>query len=121
MLIINLMGLGLIILIIWWFWLYKPKSTAVSVENDNSEITVVVDAGVYQPAYISSPENKALRINFIRKDASPCAATVIFPDFDISADLPLNKSLVVELPAMDKGEYAFHCQMKMYSGTVVVK
>jgi plastocyanin domain-containing protein len=46
---------------------------------------------------------------------------VIFPDLDISADLPLNKSLVVELPAMDKGEYAFHCQMKMYSGTVVVK
>ena len=121
MLIINLIGLGLIALIIWWFWLYTPKSTQVNDKQDKSEITVVVEDGVYRPAHISLLEGKPLVINFLRKDASPCAATVLFPDLEISADLPLNKALSVPLPAMKKGEYVFHCQMKMYSGTVVVK
>jgi len=121
MLFINLAGLALIVLIIWWFWIYKPKSTQVIDEQDKSEITVFVENGTYQPAYISLLENKALKIKFIRKDESPCSATVIFPDLEISADLPINKEFSVQLPAMKKGEYAFHCQMKMYSGKVVVK
>jgi plastocyanin domain-containing protein len=127
MLLINLTGLGLIILIIWWFWLYKPAATAVAVKNENidskhsNEVTVVVDSGIYQPSHLLSPENKSLNINFIRKDSSACAATVIFPDFDISAELPLNKLVKIQLPAMQQGEYVFHCQMKMYSGTLLVK
>ncbi|TWX54644.1 cupredoxin domain-containing protein [Colwellia hornerae] len=121
MLIINLIGLGLIALIVWWFWLYKPQSTQVSDEHNISEITVVIEDGIYQPANISLLENKTLNIKFIRKDESPCAATVLFPDLEISADLPLNKEFSVQLPAMKKGEYAFHCQMKMYNGSVVVK
>ena len=126
MLIINLTGLGLIMLIIWWFWLYKPAATVVDVKIDSTdssnsnEITVVVDADIYQPSRLLSPENKLLKINFIRKDPSSCAATVIFPDFDISADLPLNKLVQIQLPAMKQGEYVFHCQMKMYSGTLLV-
>ena len=121
MLIINLIGLGLITLIIWWFWLYQPQSTQVNAEQDNSEITVVVDNGIYQPAHISMPENKPLVIKFMRNDASPCAATVIFPELEITAELPINKECTVQLPALKKGQYAFHCQMKMYSGMVVVK
>ncbi|MBA6327444.1 cupredoxin domain-containing protein [Colwellia sp. MB02u-6] len=121
MLIINLVGLGLIVLIIWWFWLYKAPSTQVSDEQYKSEIRVVIEDGIYQPAHISLLEDKPLVITFIRKDASPCAATVLFPDLEVSADLPLNKAFAVQLPAMKKGEYAFHCQMKMYNGTIVVK
>nr|WP_033076523.1 cupredoxin domain-containing protein [Thalassotalea sp. ND16A] len=126
MLTVNLLGLGLIALIVWWFWLYKPKLVKAKNVQDKEtsnegEITVVVEDGVYQPAHISINENNSVRINFIRKDASPCAATVVFPDLDISAELPLNKPLVVPLPAMNKGLYAFHCQMKMYSGSLLVE
>ena len=127
MLLINLTGLGLIILIIWWFWLYKPTATAVAVKSEkidnkcSNKVTVVVDSGIYQPAHLLSPENKPLNINFIRKDSSSCAATVMFPDFDISAELPLNKLVKIQLPAMQQGEYVFHCQMKMYNGTLLVK
>ena len=127
MLLINLTGLGLIILIIWWFWLYKPVATAVDVNSENinskndNEVTVVVDAGIYQPSHLLSFENKPLSINFLRKDSSSCAETVIFPDFDISAELPLNKLVKIQLPAMQQGEYVFHCQMKMYNGTLLVK
>ena len=120
MLEINLIGLGLIALIVWWFWLYKPKFIqAKKIENEGG-ITIVIEDGVYQPARISINKNSPTRLSFIRKDASPCAAMVVFPGLDISVELPLNKAFIVDLPAMKKGEYAFHCQMKMYSGSVLV-
>jgi plastocyanin domain-containing protein len=93
----------------------------VSDEQYKSEITLVVAEGIYQPAHISLLKDESQVITFIRKDASPCAAPVLFLDLEISADLPLNKAVSVQLPAMKKGEYAFHRQMKMYNGTVVVK
>ncbi len=121
MIIINLVGLLFIALIIWWFWLYKPQSTQVSDEDEKSEVTVIIKDGIYQPAHISLHENKAITVNFIREDANPCAATVLFPDLEISADLPLNKKFSVQLPAMKKGKYTFHCQMKMYMGNISVE
>ncbi len=119
MLTVNLLGLGLIAVIVWWFWLYKP--TLVKGIPDASEVTVIVENGVYQPAHISIKENYPVRINFIRKDESPCAAMLLFPDLDISAELPLNKPFVITLPAMKKGQYPFHCQMKMYTGSLLVE
>ncbi|GAA5133343.1 cupredoxin domain-containing protein [Thalassotalea piscium] len=118
MLIVNLIGLGLIALIIWWFWLYKPSK---AVEVSDEEITIVVNNGVYQPSRIKVAAGEAVTLNFLREDASPCASAVLFPNFEISEDLPLSISKPVTLPAMSAGEYPFHCQMKMYSGTLIVE
>ena len=121
MLIINLLGLGIVALIIWWFWLYKPEIIQVEETNTESELTILVEEGVYQPANISIAAGKPVKLTFIRKDASPCAATVLFPELEINGELPLNKPFEISLPAMKKGQYAFHCQMKMYSGSIIVK
>lgn len=117
MMIINLIGLVLIALIIWWFWLYKPeKAVDSSVEN----ITIIVNDGVYQPSRIKVAADKKTTLQFLRKDGSPCAATVLFPNFELSEELPLEVTKSIELPPMPSGEYPFHCPMKMYSGTLVV-
>ena len=118
MMIINLMGLLLIALIVWWFWLYKP-SNAVDVSAEN--ITIIVNNGIYQPSRIKVVPGKKTTLQFLRKDASSCAATVLFPDFDISEELPLEAKKSVELPAMSAGEYLFQCPMKMYTGSLVVE
>lgn len=117
MIVINILGVLLIALIIWWFWLYKPREASVS---DNSIMVTVVD-GVYQPSRIKLASGQPVTINFLRKDASPCAAMVLFPELNISEDLPLNKNKAITLPAMVSGEYAFHCQMQMYRGTLMVE
>ncbi len=118
MMIINLLGLVLIGLIVWWFWLYKPeKPVDSSVEN----ITVVVNGGVYQPSRIKVAAGKKSTLQFFRKDGSPCAATVLFPEFEISEELPLEVNKLVELPPISSGEYLFHCPMKMYTGTLIVE
>lgn len=102
--------------IAWWFWLYKPKL----VNAKDAYISIVLENGVYLPSRISVPANKAVNLEFLRKDSSPCAGLVIFPDIGVSVLLPLNKTQQVLLPAMKSGVYAFTCQMQMYRGEIVV-
>lgn len=116
MFMINLLGVGLIGLIVWWFWLYKPEEA----EASDSPLVVVVENGLYQPARLKLPAGQAVTLQFLRKDASPCAASVLFPDFEITEELPAGQEKLVRLPAMEAGEYPFHCQMNMYRGVLVV-
>lgn len=115
MFLINLAGLALIVLIIWWFWLYKPAT--VQLEGPS---LIVVEHGVYAPARIEIPAGSPTALKFLRKDSSPCAATVQIPDLEISEDLPLGSERSIALPSMQPGEYPFHCQMQMYRGVLVV-
>lgn len=117
MLLINIAGLILIALIAWWFWFYQPRGA----EALSSEQAIVVANGSYTPARVQIPRDAAYTIRVERKDPSPCAEMLVIPEFDISVELPLNRTIKVELPAMAPGEYAFHCQMQMYKGTLVVE
>lgn len=115
MLIINLAGLLLIALIIWWFWLYKPKEIII----DENDLTIIVENGTYSPSRIKIPANKAIKIQFMRKDPSPSSATLLIPELKISESLPLNKIKIIQLPAIEAGEYEFHCQMNMLQGKIL--
>ncbi len=117
MIVINVLGLLLIALIVWWFWLYREPATALEV----GEVTIAVQDGVYDPAHIRVQAGQAAQLNFLRKDPSPCASVVVFKDFDISEELPLNKTRTVSLPPMQPGRYPFTCQMQMYRGELIVE
>lgn len=117
MLLINPLGLVLIALIVWWFWLYKGPTTQL----DAGQVTINVHDGVYDPAHIRIPAGQPARLSFVRQDPSPCASVVVFKDFDISAELPLNQPREVALQPMSPGRYAFTCQMQMYRGELIVE
>jgi plastocyanin domain-containing protein len=117
MLIINLAGIALIALIVWWFWLYKPSDLAL---GDAGQV-IMVENGVYSPARIKLAANRSTQLQFLRKDASPCAEMLLLPALDISESLPLNKRKAIALPPLAAGEYAFHCQMQMYRGVLKVE
>ena len=114
--IVNLIGLALIGAIIWWFWLAQTQS----VKAASQPIDILVNDGVYQPAHIAATLGEPLTLRFLRKDPSPCAEKVIFADFDISADLPVNEYKDIVITPDKKGEFAFTCQMQMYRGTLMV-
>jgi len=116
MIFVNIAGLLLIAGIVWWFWLYKPPEFTVG----NGVIEVLVENGTYEPAHIRVPAQQPVILKFKRLDASPCAETVVFPELEISEDLPLNELKEVVLPAMNSGTYAFTCQMQMYRGELIV-
>ncbi len=117
MLFVNLLGVLLIAGIAWWFWMYRAPDAAVATQGI---IEIVVENGVYVPARVEVPAGQPTTLRFLRKDASPCAGTVLFSDLNISEDLPVNKSRDIVVNPPTAGIYPFTCQMQMYRGELRV-
>lgn len=83
------------------------------------EIEVIVD-GTYKPGRIEVHAGERVRLKFIRKEYTPCTKEVVFPSLNIRRELPPNKPVIIELPALAAGEYEFKCGMNMIRGTLVV-
>ena len=116
MMLVNLIGLSLIGLIVWWFWVKKPPSLKAS----SNVIEIIVENGIYTPSRIEVKSGQVVKLSFLRKDPSPCAEKVIFDELGLSFDLPMNKPVAVDFQPEQTGEYAFTCQMKMYTGNLIV-
>jgi len=115
--IVNVSGILLIGLIIYWFWIGKPVTRKI----DSGVIDILVDHGIYEPSRIEVPAGQAVTLRFQRKDASPCAEKVVFSDFDLTVDLPVNETVDVKITPEHAGEFLFTCQMQMYRGVLVAK
>lgn len=116
-LLVNLLGVLLIGLIVWWFWLSRPRAA----QAGTAPVTVVVADGVYTPSRIEARAGEPLVLRFVRRDASPCAAKVIFERLQIGAELPVGRPYELRLTPPAPGEYVFTCEMQMYRGSVVAK
>lgn len=114
--VVNVGGLLLIAVIAWWFWMAGRRSAA---ETYQASLVVQVKDGVYDPDRIQVPVGQEITLRFKREDPSPCAEYVVFSDLDISAQLSVHEITEVVLPKLEKGEYPFTCQMKMYRGLLV--
>ncbi len=114
---VNLFVLVLMVFIIWWFWLAKPKI----LRAEGRRVEILVADGVYTPAHIEAPVGQPLTLAFLRKDASPCAAHVVFDEASLSRELPLDEVVEVSLTPSQPGEIPFTCDMGMYRGSVRVK
>ena len=117
-LLINLAGVILVALIAWWFWM--PRTASSKKAEVSSEVTVIVDKGVYEPALVHARAGQPLTLHFDRRDPSPCAEQVIFHGLEVSEFLDNGKVTTVTLNNPPKGEYRFTCQMQMYQGRLIV-
>lgn len=117
---VTLGGLGLISLELWWFLLSKTKAEQAVANQGIQEITIKVDGG-YNPNRLVVKLGQPVRLNFFRKDPSNCLEQVLFPDFQIAADLALNQVTPVEFTPQKPGEYTFTCGMNMFRGVVEVQ
>ena len=112
----NTLGFLLIAFVVWWFFFAKNKIT----RSDHHGIDIKVENGVYTPARVEIPKNETVTLRFSRADGSPCAATVVFDGLDIEEELPLGQVKTINVTPSQPGSYAFHCQMNMYKGELVV-
>ncbi len=113
----DIIGLLLIALVVWWFWLGKSAKT---VQVEEGGIDILVDKGVYSPDAISAKAGQPITLRFLRKDETPCSATVVFADFEQSAELPIDKTVEITVTPEHSGEFEFTCQMGMYRGKLIV-
>lgn len=120
-LLVLLVGIILILFILWWFFAPRTESEVVAKnENNQQSVTIEVNGG-YKPGKVVLKKGIPATINFNRKDASSCLDSVVLSDFGIEKNLPLNKTVSVNLNPDKAGEYGFACGMNMFHGKIIVK
>ena len=120
--ILVIIGAGLLIgFIAWWFFGKRSHTETEATQSDNrQEVEVTVNGG-YLPNTIVLKKDVPATINFNRKDPSGCFEQVVFPDFGISENLPVNQIYPIEIDTSKPGEYKYACGMNMFFGKVVIK
>ena len=85
------------------------------------QVVDVTVRGGYQPASIVAEAGRTLRLNFTRRESTPCGEEVVLPEFGRRAHLPIDKTVQVEVTPPGPGEYEFTCGMNMYKGKIIVR
>ena len=75
----------------------------------------------FEPYTLTVRRGVRVRITFLRTTDNTCAKEVVFPDFGIKRDLPLNQAVVITLMPNKKGEFRFTCGMNMMNGRLIVQ
>lgn len=117
---VTLGGLALIGLELWWFLFSKTQAQQAEARQGIQELTITVDGG-YEPSRVVVNSGQPVRLNFLRRDPSSCLEKVVFPDFQIAADLDLYQVTPIEFTPEKPGEYPFTCGMNMFRGVVEVQ
>ena len=119
--IVTLVGFGLIGWIVWYFWLWRGESVAAAAGAGGVQEVDVTVRGGYQPAAIVAKAGRPLRLNFTRRESTPCGEEVVLPEFGRRAHLPENRTVAVEIVPGEPGVYEFTCGMNMYKGRLIVE
>jgi plastocyanin domain-containing protein len=119
--IVTLLGFGLIWWIVWYFWLWKGESVAAQAGAGGVQIVNVTVRGGYQPASITAQAGQPLRLNFTRRESTPCGEEIVLPEFGRRAHLPEGTAVPIEITPREAGEYEFTCGMNMYRGKIIVR
>ena len=82
---------------------------------------VSVSAKGFSPARIETEAKQPIRLVFQRLDAQNCASRVVFPALGIDRELPVGKSVLIEIAPQAAKELTFQCGMAMYRGSLVVR
>jgi len=119
--IVLVAGLLLVAFVVWFFWLKRAKGVRAAVVSSGHQEAMILVKGGYTPDTIIVRHGKPVRLNFRREETASCSETVVFADFDKSADLPTGEVVPVEFVPDKPGEYAFTCAMGMFRGTLIVE
>ena len=75
----------------------------------------------YEPATVRLKKGIPAAITFLRTTDKTCATEVLFPDYGINQQLPLNEPVTIRLTPTRAGEFAFTCGMRMQRGKLIVQ
>jgi P-type Cu+ transporter len=103
-----------------WFFFGPKRAIAADLRDGIQEVTVTVKGG-YSPDVIRVTQGVPVRITFDRQESGDCTSRVVFPDFQLSKNLPAFGSATVELTPTETGEFGFACGMNMVHGRLQVE
>lgn len=83
--------------------------------------TVKITEQGFEPYSLTVRRGVRTQITFLRTTDNTCAKEVVFPDFAIKRELPLNQAVVITLVPKKQGEFRFTCGMNMMNGKLIVR
>lgn len=119
-LLVDAAVLGAIAWIVWYFWLSEKEAVRATATGGAQEVQVRVKGG-YQPDVIAVEAGRPVRLHFNRQETAACSEMVVFPDFEVSRELPAGEVVTIELMPKQPGEYDFACQMGMLRGKLIAR
>jgi plastocyanin domain-containing protein len=75
----------------------------------------------FEPSNVSVSPGAHVILKITRKTDATCATQIKIPSRGLKKDLPLNKTISIELGRVEKGEIAFACGEDMMGGHIFVK
>lgn len=81
---------------------------------------VVIGNYGYEPASIRLKRGVRARVTFLRVSESTCATEVVFAEYGIRRELPLNQAVTISFTPRTTGEFVFTCGMNMHRGKLIV-
>jgi plastocyanin domain-containing protein len=97
-----------------------PSAFAETKDSTAQQVQLQVTEKGFEPSSINVKPGTAVVLNVTRKTDSTCATAIQIPSKKIKKDLPLNKTVSIELGKLEKGEIKFACGMKMLTGVIII-
>lgn len=84
-------------------------------------VAVTVTEKGFEPSTVKVAPGEEVILNITRKTDSTCARDVLFPATKLKKELPLNKTVSINLGVLKKGDINFSCGMDMVKGIINVQ
>jgi sulfite exporter TauE/SafE len=84
------------------------------------EVPLVIANTQFQPAALSIPADKPVRLVVDRREQNACSAQLAVPQLGVLVNLKPNGTTTVDIPASKAGSYTLTCGMGMMAGTLSV-
>lgn len=84
-------------------------------------INMVATENGFEPLKAKVKPNEEVILSITRKTDSTCAREISIPSKKIKKELPLNKTVTVNLGKLSKGDIKFSCGMDMYQGVITAQ
>lgn len=98
------------------FLLMVLGGTVTFAKDSKQVVNLTVTEKGFEPNSVNVKPGETVVLNITRKTDSTCATKIQVPAKKIKADLPLNKTVSVDLGTLEKGEIRFGCGMDMMEG-----
>ncbi len=83
--------------------------------------TIEIRRDGYQPSSLRLRRGVPTRLTFVRRTEQTCATEVVFSDYGIRRELPLNSAVTIDFMPNKKGTFTFACGMNMLRGKLIVQ
>jgi plastocyanin domain-containing protein len=100
----------------------QPAPAKVTpIEVKGKRVDVTAGANGFSPKEVTVKQGEPTTLVFTRTTDETCADKVVFPEINVTKDLPLNQQVPVEVPVDKTRTLAFECGMGMFKSKVVIQ